>query len=53
MDLYALGIGHNTPVFIDLDESCGHRIAGLYHINNTHISDRVISSPMHHGLSNY
>ncbi len=35
MDLYVLGIGHNTPVFIDLAESCGHRIAGLYHFNDT------------------
>lgn len=35
MDLYALGIGHNTPVFIDLAESCGHSIAGLYHFNDT------------------
>lgn len=33
--IYALGIGHNTPVFIDLAEACGYKIAGLYHYNNT------------------
>lgn len=32
--IYALGIGHNTPVFIDLAEACGYTIAGLYHYNN-------------------
>lgn len=35
MDLYALGVGHNTPVFIDLAQSCGHRVIGLYHFNDT------------------
>ena len=34
-DLYALGIGHNSPVFIDLALACGYSIAGLYHYNNT------------------
>lgn len=33
-EIYALGIGHNTPVFIDLAEACGYKIAGLYHYNN-------------------
>jgi len=32
--LYLLGIGHNTPVFIDLVESCGYTVIGLYHYNN-------------------
>ena len=32
-DLYALGIGHNSPVFIDLALACGYSIAGLYHYN--------------------
>lgn len=30
-ELLVLGIGHNTPVFIDLAESCGYEIKGLYH----------------------
>ena len=33
-EIYALGVGHNTPVFIDLAESCGYKIAGLYHYNS-------------------
>lgn len=32
-EIFALGIGHNTPVFIDLALSCGYKIAGLYHYN--------------------
>lgn len=31
--IYALGVGHNTPVFIDLAEACGYSIMGLYHYN--------------------
>ena len=34
-DLYALGIGHNSPVFIDLALACGYSIAGLYHYNDS------------------
>lgn len=33
-NIYALGIGHNTPVFIDLAIACGYEIAGLYHYNS-------------------
>lgn len=33
--IYALGIGHNTPVFIDLAESAGYKVVGLYHYNDT------------------
>lgn len=36
-EIYALGIGHNTAVFLDLALTCGYSIAGLYHYN----SDRV------------
>lgn len=32
--IYALGVGHNTPVFIDLAESCGFEVCGLYHYNS-------------------
>ncbi|RGX75809.1 transferase [Bacteroides stercorirosoris] len=33
-NIYVLGIGHNTPVFVDLAEACGYTIAGLYHYND-------------------
>ena len=29
-DIYVLGIGHNTIVYIDLLEQCGYNILGLY-----------------------
>lgn len=32
-NIYVLGVGHNTPVFIDLALACGYRILGLYHYN--------------------
>lgn len=32
--IYILGVGHNTPVFIDLALACGYTIGGLYHYNN-------------------
>lgn len=33
-EIYALGVGHNTPVFIDLAEACGYTITGLFHYND-------------------
>ena len=33
--IYALGVGHNTPVFIDLAETAGYKIGGLYHYNDS------------------
>lgn len=33
--IYALGVGHNTPVFIDLALACDYEIAGLYHYNDS------------------
>lgn len=37
--IFILGIGHNTPVFMDLAEACGYKIAGLYHYNNERTGD--------------
>lgn len=33
-EIYLLGIGHGTPVFIELAEACGYAIGGLFHYNN-------------------
>lgn len=33
-EIYALGVGHNTSVFIDLADACGYTIKGLYHFND-------------------
>ena len=33
-DIYILGVGHNTTVYIDLVEACGYNIKGLYHFQD-------------------
>lgn len=33
-EVFVLGIGHNTPVFIDLILSCGYSVSGMFHYNN-------------------
>ena len=33
-EIYLLGIGHGTPIFMELAEACGYTIAGLYHYND-------------------
>lgn len=34
-EIYALGVGHNTPVLIELAEACGYKVIGLYHYNDS------------------
>ena len=34
-EIYALGVGHGTPIFIELAEACGYRVGGLYHYNDS------------------
>lgn len=34
-EIYALGVGHNTPVMIDLAEACGYNVVGLYHYDDS------------------
>ena len=34
-DIYILGVGHNTIVIIDLVETCGYKVAGLYHYDDS------------------
>lgn len=33
-EIYALGVDHSTPLFIEIAEAAGWHIAGLYHYNN-------------------
>jgi UDP-perosamine 4-acetyltransferase len=33
-EVYLLGVGRSTPVFVDLALDCGYEIAGLYHYND-------------------
>lgn len=38
-EIYILGVGHNTSVYIDLAEACGYEIKGLYHYNGDRTGD--------------
>ncbi len=33
-DIYILGVGNNTAVYIELVEQCGYNLKGLFHYNN-------------------
>ena len=46
-EIYALGIGHNTPVFIDLAEACGYQILGLYHYDYSKTGDEAYGFCIH------
>lgn len=37
--IYVLGVGHSTPLFIEIAESCGYQIEGLYHFNSEKTGD--------------
>lgn len=39
--IYILGVGHNTPVYIDLVEACGYEVLGLYHYNDSRTGEKV------------
>ena len=45
-EIYILGVGHNTVVYIDLAESCGYKIAGLYHYNDQRIGENIQGIPI-------
>jgi len=32
-EIFLLGVGRNTPVFIELAEQCNYKVLGLYHFN--------------------
>lgn len=33
-NIFLLGVGHGTPIFIELAEACGYHVKGLYHYND-------------------
>ncbi len=33
-ELYALGVGHSTPLFVEIAEACGYHVVGLFHYND-------------------
>lgn len=47
--LFVLGIGHNTPVCIDLANACGYEVVGLWHYDDSRTNEidhgyRIIGS---------
>jgi len=40
-EIYILGVGRNTEVYIELAEACGFEPVGLYHYNNERTGDCV------------
>ncbi len=40
-DIYILGVGNNTIVYIDLAEACGYNVAGLYHYDDSRTGEKV------------
>ncbi len=45
-EIYILGVGHNTIVYIDLAESCGYKIVGLYHYNDERTGENIHGIPI-------
>ena len=38
-EIYVLGVGHNTSVYLELVETCGYTIKGLYHYNDERVGE--------------
>lgn len=45
-DIYILGVGHNTVVYIDLVEACGYTVAGLYHYKSDLVGQEYHGYPI-------
>lgn len=45
-EIFILGIGHNTIVYIDLVEACGYKVAGLYHYNDERTGEFIHGYPI-------
>lgn len=43
-EIFLLGVGHATPIFIELAEACGYTVKGLYHYNDERTGE------MNHGF---
>jgi sugar O-acyltransferase (sialic acid O-acetyltransferase NeuD family) len=45
-EIYILGVGHNTPVYIELAELNGYTIKGLYHYENGKTGQLIHNIPI-------
>ena len=39
-EIYVLGVGGSTPLFIELAEACGYKIVGLFHYNDERTGEK-------------
>lgn len=51
-EIFILGVGHNTIVYIDLVESCGYKVSGLYHYNDERTGESIHGIPIIDSNSN-
>jgi len=45
-EIYILGVGNNTAVYIDLVEECGYLPVGLFHYNNDRTGEKLLGIPI-------
>lgn len=45
-EIFILGVGHNTIVYIDLVETCGYKVGGLYHFNDERTGEYIHGYPV-------
>lgn len=45
-NIFILGVGNNTPVYIDLAESCGYVVSGLFHYNEKRTGEQICGIPI-------
>ena len=45
-NIFILGVGRNTPVYMDLAESCGYNPVALYHYNGDKVGESIHGVPV-------
>lgn len=45
-NIFILGVGNNTPVYIDLVEACGYVVVGLFHYNEKRTGEQICGIPI-------
>lgn len=46
MQIYVLGVGHSTPLTIELAQDCGYNVAGLYHFRDGRTGETEYNIPI-------
>jgi sugar O-acyltransferase (sialic acid O-acetyltransferase NeuD family) len=45
-EIYILGVGRNTEVYIDLAEVCGYKVIGLFHYKDDRVGESIHKIPI-------